>query len=367
MGAVYCCPHLCNKKDKNNMTYLAHRNKPEVLIPGNGFGLGLNNRILEWESKTELKFMTGSNALSLKIGDRWFMPTSDITFSISSALDTGSIAAGTDYYVYACNENGSLFMKVSTASTYPSGFTASTSRKIGGFHTLCTNVGTISGHTLTGYEANDILPLSVWDLKHRPVSDPGGMVYCEAINKWVDIYLPSLSAGDLVSANGGTIVDGASNPDYHWYNFVEQFGAVKKTLMQQSEFMMAALNSNEETNINGSSDPGTTGGHSDTGSRRMISNIGCEDMAGAMYQWGLDTAADDFTAGWAVADTAGDGTTYDGANSVGRGQGYEVPDRVLFGGYWDDGAYCGSRCAKFSNAPLYLGSGVSGRGASEPA
>ena len=171
----------------------------------------------------------------------------------------------------------------------------------------------------------------------------------------------------MVSANGGTIVDGATNPDYHWYNFVEQFGAVKKTLMQQSEFMLAALNSNEETNINGSSDPGTTGGHSDSASRRMISNIGCEDMAGALYQWGLDTAADDFTAGWAVADTADDNTSYDGDNSIGRGQGYEVPDRVIFGGAWSSGSRCGSRSANFDNAPLSLYSTFSGRGASEPA
>jgi len=51
------------------------------------------------------------------------------------------------------------------------------------------------------------------------------------------------------------------------------------------------MTSNEETNITGSTDPVTTGGHSDTGARRMISNIGCEDCAGALNQWLSDQSA----------------------------------------------------------------------------
>ena len=75
----------------------------------------------------------------------------------------------------------------------PYGYTATTSRKVGGFHCLCANVGTIAGHTLNGYVAGDILPASVWDLKHRPKSEPEGMVYIDGIDMWVDIYLCSWS------------------------------------------------------------------------------------------------------------------------------------------------------------------------------
>ena len=39
--------------------------------------------------------------------------------------------------------------------------------------------------------------------------------------------------------------------------------------------------------------------------------------------------------------------------------------RVIFGGNWNNGAKCGSRYAKFNNAPLNLNSNISGQGASD--
>jgi len=56
-------------------------------------------------------------------------------------------------------------------------------------------------------------------------------------------------------------------------------------MLEDDEFQAIAAGSNEETNITGSSDPGTTGGHVDTASRRMISNIGVEDACGVLQQW----------------------------------------------------------------------------------
>jgi len=199
------------------------------------------------------------------------------------------------------------------------------------------------------------------------VSAPEGMVK-DYSGLWVDIYLNSLSGGDLASVNGGTIIDGVTNPDYHWLNFAERLAEIGKKLPFQSEFMSAAEGSNNETNISGSSDPGTTGGHSDTAGRRMISNIGCEDMAGAYYQWGQDTSADDHSgASWDVSDTASDGTTYDGANSIGKGVYYKAPNRVRLGGIWNDGSRCGVRHAYFDDTPLRLHAYSSARGFAESA
>ncbi len=190
--------------------------------------------------------------------------------------------AGKDFYVYVCQQPGGIPKFVLSAnSTVPAGYTANTSRKIGGFHCLCVAVGAIAGHTLTGFLAGDILPASVWDLKHKPKeAGPEGMVYSDAIAKWVDIYLASGTGSNTASANAATISDTRT-----WMDFVDDGQTVKKRLIKDAEFQAIAAGSNEQTNIAGSADPVTTGGHSDTAGRRMISNIGCEDCVGAMHQW----------------------------------------------------------------------------------
>jgi len=106
------------------------------------------------------------------------------------------------------------------------------------------------------------------------------MVYSEAANIWVDIYLMSGTAASSASAYSATITDTRD-----WMSFVDDLGAVGKQLLDDGEFQAIAAGGNEETNIAGSADPVTTGGHSDTVGRRMISNVGVEDAAGAMYQW----------------------------------------------------------------------------------
>lgn len=52
---------------------------------------------------------------------------------------------------------------------------------------------TITGHTLSGYVAGDVLPASVWDLSHRPKSEPEGMAYIDGIDMWA-VYEYVLSA-----------------------------------------------------------------------------------------------------------------------------------------------------------------------------
>jgi hypothetical protein len=303
----------------------------------------------------------------------------DTTGSWASNETSKATAAnrnGEDVYIYAVEPSSGTTPNfcLSSNSTYPDGTvggvtaSATNSRKIGGFHCLCADVLTISGHSLTGYEEGDILPRSVWtQAQHRPTSNPEGMVYVG--NKlWADIYLAS-NTTTLESSYGGTIVDGASGSptyDHHWYNFVERFAEIEKRLPTQSEFMALAIGSNEETNISGSADPGTTGGNSDTAGRRMISNIGCEDCCGALWQWLNETGSDGEAASWAVQDTASDNTTFDGipGNEIGRGQGYSVPNRGRVGGNWSDGAVCGSGGGAWFSSPLLLAASIGSRGVS---
>lgn len=345
-----------------------------------GYGidyLGLK-RIVEWKSKTQIT-IKGNN--SIKIGTEWFFLENDLDLTVADILDTGTIANGKDYCVYACNNSGTLVFRTSLASTFPAGFDANSSRKIGGFHTLCVSVGTISGHTLTGYVANDILPASVWDLKHRPVSEPAGMVYVDAIDKWVDIYLASGTGANTLSVYGGTISD-----NRNWMDFVDDGAAVKKRLLKDYEFQVAAGGSNEGTNIVGTADPVTTGGHNDTAARRMISNYGIEDMCGVMWQW-LDEQSYRF--GGAVNHThqitvSGDPETVTSGNpsvdvapifsykdeTGGKGklntQGTYGDIKLLAGGSWIDATACGSRGRYAYNARWDTGSNRGGRFVSEP-
>jgi len=319
------------------------------------FMLNKLDRMIEYKDSDEVT-VKGSNKIPLLINDKWFYIDTDTDLSTGADLDTGSVAAGTDYYVYACDNSGSLVFLISAASTYPSGYDADTSRKIGGFHTICAAAGTISGHDLTGHPANGILPMSVWDLKHRArCGNNAGMVYSEDAGIWVDIYLASGTGASTASANGGTISD-----TRNWMDFVDDFGAVGKRLLTDIEFQLIAAGSNEETNISGSADPVTTGGHSDTAGRRMISNIGCEDCCGAMYQWLSDQSA--------MYDDAVAADWYDLDGS--KGSLYRPVDtndvKLLAGGNWGHGTIAGSRCRNAANYRWITGAYFGGRGCAEP-
>ncbi|MEW6118436.1 MAG: hypothetical protein AB1553_16310, partial [Nitrospirota bacterium] len=258
-------------------------------------------RDIKWSQKgtsvaADRYTLRSPNVMSVNINNVGYALTAqtDIDLSVAANWDTttptdytvAANRAGKDFYVYACQPGSGTVptLKLSANSTVPSGYTADNSRKIGGFHCLCVAVGTISGHTLTGFVAGDILPASIWDLKHKPkFANPEGMVFSQAANLWVDIYLASGTGTNTKSAYGATISD-----TRNWMDFVDDGGAVSKRLLTDTEFQLIAAGSNEETNITGSADPVTAGGHSDTAARRMISNIGCEDCCGVMWQWLLD-------------------------------------------------------------------------------
>jgi hypothetical protein len=268
---------------------------------------------------------------------------------------------GKDFYIYACQPASGIVPVIilSDNSTIPLRYSTLTSRKVGGFHCLCANVGTISGHTLTGYNAGDILPASVWDLNNRPVSAPEGMVYDANTDRWVDIYLASVQSGKLGSVYNAPTADGASTPTaFHWYNGTDWLARVKKDLLTQREFVSASMGSNQGTNIAGSADVNTTGGHNDTAGRRMISNIGCEDMCGFLWQWGSEAGGPYSAASWANA--------FDGNDTGVGGQHYNAPDRALLGGSWGNGAYCGSRASYWTAGPRFLYSNCGLRGCAEP-
>jgi hypothetical protein len=304
------------------------------------------------------------------VNGRYYCTEQDTIVSIPSSI-SASARAGKDVYLYAVeNSNANSTIPVfvlSMNSTYPDGYTAATSRKLGGFHCLCVAAGTLAtytgaiAHPLSGYAQGDILPASCWDLYHRPVASPEGMVYSKELNLWVDIYLPSVSGSQLVSVYGGTIADGATAEKFHWYKFSEWFPRSKKRLATQPEFMSFAAGSNVQTNIYGSADPGTTGGHKDTNNRRMISYIGVEDCCGVMWQWGFEAGGPNSGASWADAYDTNDDAKM-------RGSHYNAPNRGIIGDYSSPNTSnirIGTRsCTNYTM--LTITSTISGRGVSEP-
>lgn len=337
-------PALYNRDVKYALKtpYTTAANRYTILTP-NYVGLDVNGTIYYIETQQEIDLSAAAN---------WD--------SIAVDYTVAATRAGLDFYLYACEPasgNAPAFV-LSVNSTTPTGYTADNSRKIGGFHCLCVAVGTIAGHTLTTFLAGDILLASVWDLKHRAEAENIGLVYSEEGNGWVDIYLASGTGTNTTSVNGGTISDTRD-----WNDFVDDFGAVKKRLLTDIEFQLIAAGSNEETNIAGSADPGDTGGHSDTAGRRMISNIGCEDCCGVVYQWlqtpsmraDFDISAgtgDDASAGWYnLPGSKGSFYTY--------GISKYMNTQLLAGMSWAYGTYCGSR-GRYANhyrwaANSYLG------------
>lgn len=304
------------------------------------------------------KSITIPKGLRVRIGDKGYESASTTTLSTTSL---GNLAAK-DVYIYACApitlSTEPVFV-LSLNSTVPSGYTAENSRKIGGFHCLCADVGIISGHTLSGYVAGDILPASAWDLIHRPRCSPEAMVYCDKVDFWVDVYLNSWDGNKLVSVYKGVTADGTSAKKFHGELFVDELAKLNKRLPPRRVFQAVMKGSNECTNVKGSTDVNTTGGNVDTAGRRMISNYGCEDGCGFLWQWSEDI-------GFAGGSGWTDSVYNSSVDSASLGQTYGVLYRAKLGGSWVGSGSCGSRSVGCNVSSAYVGANYGGRGACEP-
>jgi hypothetical protein len=320
--------------------------------------LDYSSRLLEPHDTdhTVLVFNKAEKRRPITIGDTPFMVSTAINISSVTDLDTGVIEAGKDYCTYACNDAGSLTFLNSLASTWPAGYDADTSRKVGGYHTLCVAAGTIPGHSLSGYAQKDIIPSTVWDLKHRASNGVQvGQLWNPSNNRWEDIYMASDDgAGGSQSVFGAAILD-----TIDWMDMVDRGGKTGKKLFLDDEFQIAAAGSPEETNIAGSADPGTTGGHVDTAGVRILSDLGHEDMTGVLWHWLRDQSYRYDGEAWTEYDLPG------GKGSLKR-QGTYGDVKLAAGGYWDSAAYAGSRARSAINFRWFANADIGARFGVEP-
>ena len=289
----------------------------------------------------------------VNIDNAGYVSTDDKTLDISTLGDASS-RAGKDFYIYAVTTSaGELDFVLSANSTVPDTYNADNSRKIGGFHCLCLATGDLGeSHPLSNYATGDVLPRSIWDLNHRPdCKYPEGKVYNPGAKIWSSIYLLTWEGTGtsqiLKSTFGGVTADGTSEEKFDWYKFAYVLAKQGERMPTQREFINLSLGSNQNTVIQGASDPNTTGGHTDTTGRRMISYDGNEDCCGVLWQWSEEPG------GANGADWAGlNDTIYPDEID---GDTYYQSRRGLFGGRCDAGSHCGSLCSGWGAS----GSGLS--------
>jgi len=265
------------------------------------------------------------------------------------------LALGDDAYIYAvADASGTAQWVASKNSTVPDGETADTSRKIGGFH--YGRVRTVAERYDTGITpATQIVPNSVWDLKHRPTCDPTGMVEVVPGKLWVDIYLASEGSGTWpenipVSRYGVPPIkdDIYARSDFHLLarNAGKRIPGAEEFLTY-AEGAPQGNDANNDTAWSASSNSGPT----NTGAvAKAVSMFNVVDAAGNLWEW-LDDHYDLGIENRALWSTAIVDVGKDAAFA--RGQAYTYVygasdasswRSVIGGGRFGRGVYCGSRC-----------------------
>ena len=278
-----------------------------------------------------------------------------------AANNDGSFSAvtlGDDIYIYACQDpSGTAKWVASKNTTVPTGYSADSSRKVGGCH-----VGryrAVANRYDTAYvPAVQILPNSCWDLQHRPTCDPTGMVEVVPNRLWVDIYLNSEGAGVWpenipLSKYGATIIRDTiySRSDFH--QLVSNAG---KRLPTPEEFLRYAEGA--PAGLDGSNDQAwsattNTGPTAAGGVAKAVSQYGVVDAVGNVWEW-LDAHYDLGDSNGSVTPYAWDATVVNVGKDAAmpRGSVYRYAWRSFIGGgYWSDGVSCGARCLHSGATP----------------
>lgn len=291
---------------------------------------------------------TGTGSMNIKAGTMIWVAGALISLAADTAVTMPTLAAGTDYAIYACSD-GSI--RADASFTAPSGYSSANSRLIGGFHYA---PGGNAPAQAGGNTTPAINPYSIWDLKWRPKAlDPRGMTLV-ANAFWCDIYLlgvdhqvngtskfnvqiadsgspPKVPA--LFGGNGSTLYSTLT-----WYQASEIMQAYGKDLLSVGEFASAAYGTTEANSTG--SDPVTTALNA-----TYTSKWGVMLATGAMWVWGRDYSTRwDGAGGWAWQNVAeGRGQLYLGGNIN------LVAARL--GGAWGVGSSAGSRASHWDGCP----------------
>lgn len=280
-----------------------------------------------------------------------------------------AVTLGDDIYIHACQQAGGVAKWVASKnSTYPTGYTASTSRKMGGYH-----VGRYRGvanRYITAYApVTQIIPNSCWDLQHRPTCDPTGMVEVIPGSLWVDIYLNSEGSGTWpenvpVSAYGATIIRDTiySRSDLHQLlrNAGKRLPTVEEFLVYAEGAPAGLDDSNDQAWAATTNTGPTTAG----GVAKAVSMHNVVDAVGNVWDWldghydmgDYDGSVMPYAWDHAVVAVGKDSATPRGAVNHVRWRSF------LGGGSWFDGVRAGARCLNTNAVPWHAYGSVGLRG-----
>ena len=274
-----------------------------------------------------------------------------------------SLALGDDVCIYAVRDASGIAQWVASKnSTVPTGYTAGTSRKLGGFH-----FGRVrekaDRYDAAITPATQIVPNSCWDLRHRPTCDPTGMVEVIPGKLWVDIYLNSEGSGTWpdnipVSRYGATPIkdDVYARSDFHL--LAANAGKQLPTVEQFKAYAQGCLQGNDANNDAAWSATSNTGPTTTGAVAKAVSMFNVVDAAGNLWDW-IDNHHDlggTFAYDKAVVDVGKDA-------AFARGEVHHAVWRCFFGGGdFDYGVRAGAGCL-YSNAhPWYAIGSVGLRG-----
>ena len=268
-----------------------------------------------------------------------------VTFNENKSVQVPALNAASDYKIYAMKD------KSITAQAWelPA---PDDSVLVGGFH--------------AAYSNGVIVDRSIWDFGWRPNCNPRAMVLSISNKVWADIYLMDTSYGvNGFSRPNAQIASGSRLPiralkyggdGVMKYNSMSQYVAKElaasagKKLPSSQEFEDAAFGT--ATGQASGADPVTS--RYQAGQR---SAIGCEQITGALWQWGVET--------WDRGDGSS-GYSWRDVNTDGRGQVFASDllgvGAVRFGAFWNNSGLSGSRASAWYYEPWLSNDDAGARG-----
>lgn len=308
---------------------------------------------------------TSASAASIAAGTAVRVQGGYKVFPSDTAITMPALTAGADYSVWVL-EDGTAQAVLDMFSS-PASAPSANAVKIGGFHYGLVASGTTpasGGFSTTGITSGGgsfgwtqadvdkiagINEFSIWDLTWRCKGEQRGMTFDPIKQAWVGIYFmsdsphihgPSAYNTNVASGTvlpyipakwgGNGVLKYSRLSAFEAHELASAFGLRLPTF---EEFMSFAFGVTEAQSLGGAAvtiaatarQPGYT------------SRIGLEQATGHQYIIGAPIHSSNGTA-WAAA---------------GRGDWYGTTGLALFGGFRDNAAYSGSRCASFLNALSY--------------